>query len=52
MEAQKTRDIFFTLVVDDFAVKYTAESDANHLLTTPEKCMFAPPTGPVLATVA
>ena len=28
----KTRDISFTLVVDDFGVKYTHKSDADHLL--------------------
>jgi hypothetical protein len=32
-----TRDILFTLVVDDFGVKYTKHSDADHLLTTLEK---------------
>jgi hypothetical protein len=32
----QTRDIFFTLVVDDFAVKYTDVDDATHLLTTLE----------------
>jgi hypothetical protein len=32
-----TRDILFTLVVDDFGVKYTKRSDADHLLTTLEK---------------
>jgi hypothetical protein len=33
----KTRDISFTLVVDDFAVKYTKKRDADHLLETLEK---------------
>jgi hypothetical protein len=33
----QTRDIFFTSVVDDFAVKYTDVDDAKHLLTTLEK---------------
>jgi hypothetical protein len=32
-----TRDIHFTLVVDDFAVKYTALLDAQHLLGTLEQ---------------
>jgi hypothetical protein len=27
----------FTLVVDDFSVKYTKKEDADHLLTTLEK---------------
>ena len=29
-----TRDIFFTLVVDDFGVKYTNRDDADHLMNT------------------
>jgi hypothetical protein len=33
----KTPAIAFTLVVDDFAVKYTKKEDAGHLLTTLEK---------------
>ena len=28
----KTRDISFTLVVDDFGVKYTKKEDVNHLI--------------------
>ena len=28
-----TRDIAFTLVVDDFAIKYTNKADADHLIT-------------------
>jgi hypothetical protein len=31
------RDIVFTLVVDDFGVKYTSRTDAEHLITTLEK---------------
>ena len=30
----KTRDVFFSLVVDDFGVKYTSKADADHLLAT------------------
>ena len=30
----KTRDIAFSLVVDDFGVKYTKREDAEHLLKT------------------
>ena len=30
----KTRDIAFSLVVDDFGVKYTKKEDAEHLLQT------------------
>ena len=30
----KTRDIAFSLVVDDFGVKYTKKEDAEHLLKT------------------
>ena len=33
----KTRDIQFTLVVDDFGVKYTRREDAEHLLKTIEQ---------------
>jgi len=32
-----TRDITFSLVVDDFGVKYTNKSDADHLILTLEK---------------
>jgi hypothetical protein len=32
-----TRDIVFTLVVDDFGVKYTKRCDAEHLINTLEK---------------
>jgi hypothetical protein len=32
-----TRDIVFTLVVDDFGVKYTKRCDAEHLINTHEK---------------
>jgi len=28
-----TKPICFTLVVDDFAVKYTREQDVNHLIS-------------------
>jgi hypothetical protein len=28
----KTKDIAFTLVVDDFAIKYTNKEDADHLI--------------------
>ena len=30
----KTKDISFSLVVDDFGVKYTKKEDAEHLLKT------------------
>jgi hypothetical protein len=30
--SHKTRPIFFTLVVDDFAIKYINEVDATHLI--------------------
>ena len=30
----ETKDITFTLVVDDFGVKYTSKEDADHLMTT------------------
>lgn len=30
----KTRDVTFTLVVDDFGIKYSNVDDANHLLST------------------
>jgi len=33
----KTRDISFSLVVDDSGVKYTKKEDAEHLVTTLEK---------------
>ena len=33
----KTRDICFTLVVDDFAVKYTKKEDAQHLINAIQK---------------
>jgi hypothetical protein len=33
----KTRDICFTLVVDDFAVKYTKKEDAQHLIDAIQK---------------
>ncbi len=33
----KTRDICFTLVVDDFAIKYTKREDAQHLIDTVQK---------------
>ena len=33
----ETRDIFFTLVVDDFAVKYTKKEDAQHLIDAIQK---------------
>ena len=29
-----TRNIAFSLVVDDFGIKYTAKTDADHLITT------------------
>jgi hypothetical protein len=32
-----TRDIAFTLVVDDFGVKYTKHADAEHLMQTLNK---------------
>jgi hypothetical protein len=32
----KTRDIVFSLVVDDFEIRYTSQADADHLLTTLE----------------
>ena len=32
----KTRDIIFSLVVDDFGVRYTSQSDADHLIATLE----------------
>eukprot|EP00956_Cyclotella_meneghiniana_P017716 scaffold29109_cov56-Cyclotella_meneghiniana.AAC.5 len=35
--AHKTRPIQFTLVVDDFGVKYVGQEHANHLLKTLEK---------------
>jgi hypothetical protein len=28
----RTRDIYFSLIVDDFGVKYTKEEDVNHLI--------------------
>jgi hypothetical protein len=31
-----TRDIMFSLVVDDFGVRYTKQADANHLIRTLE----------------
>lgn len=31
-----TRDIVFSLVVDDFGVRYTSRADADHLITTLE----------------
>ena len=30
----KTRDLTFTLVIDDYGVKYTAKEDIQHLLRT------------------
>jgi hypothetical protein len=33
----KERNVVFTLVVDDFGVKYTQRSDADHLISTLEK---------------
>jgi len=33
----KTRNICFTLVVDDFAIKYTKKEDAQHLIDALEK---------------
>jgi hypothetical protein len=33
----KTRNICFTLVVDDFAIKYVKKEDADHLLTALQK---------------
>ena len=33
----KTKDIAFSLVVDDFGVKYTNKEDADHLIKTIEK---------------
>ena len=33
----KTRNICFTLVVDDFAIKYTKREDAQHLINALEK---------------
>ncbi len=33
----KTRNICFTLVVDDFAIKYTTKEDAQHLVNALEK---------------
>ena len=33
----ETRDISFSLVVDDFGVKYTDKTDADHLITTLQK---------------
>ena len=36
----KTRDIKFTLVVDDFGIKYTDRQDAEHLLHTLEEAGY------------
>ena len=33
----KTRDISFTLVVDNFAIKYTKKEDVQHLIDTIQK---------------
>jgi hypothetical protein len=33
----KTRPICFTLVVDDFAIKYTNKVDATHLIEATKK---------------
>jgi hypothetical protein len=33
----ETKDIFFTLVVDDFAIKYTKQEDAQHLINAIQK---------------
>jgi hypothetical protein len=48
----QTCDIFFTLVVGDFAVKHTDVDDANHLLPPLKNYTSVRPTGPALATVA
>ena len=32
-----TNDTIFTLVVDDFFIKYTYEANAEHFLNTPRK---------------
>ncbi|KAI2506705.1 Reverse transcriptase (RNA-dependent DNA polymerase) [Fragilaria crotonensis] len=32
-----SRDILFSLVVDDFGVRYTSQADADHLITTLER---------------
>jgi hypothetical protein len=37
MWRHKTRDILFTLCVDDFGIKYSSLADANHLLNTLQK---------------
>ena len=33
-----TRDIVFSLVVDDFGVRYTLKADADHLISTLQTC--------------
>jgi hypothetical protein len=33
----KSRDIIFSLVVDDFGVRYTTQADADHLISTLER---------------
>ena len=30
----ETRDVSFTLAVDDFLIKYTNDTDLDHLITT------------------
>ena len=35
-----TRDIVFSLVVDDFGVRYTLQADADHLITTLQTCGY------------
>ena len=37
MYKHETRDIAFSLVVDDFGVKYTDKRDADHLIMTQQK---------------
>ena len=48
----ESRPTIFTLVVDDFSIKYLNDKNANHLIKAIKKSMFAQLTGRPNNTVA
>ena len=40
MWTHQSRDIYFTLIVDDFGAKIINKEDANHVIETLEKILF------------
>jgi hypothetical protein len=48
----ESRPVIFTLVVDDFGIKYTGDEHAHHLIDTLKNITLSKPIGPADYTAA